>query len=212
MMSSWYHGVPQPISSCLFRPPTHYRSTEVGARLLECGLYSTKWRAMWMSLLGSRMVSSERDDAVQWIEMPWQQPSGKEFVLGCENGVVYKVDITYHTPVITPCWTPADTDNLSILSLVWVNYQHKKKQMDIVNVGSVRGTLCRHGWLELPVKLGRLWHQCVWSGSSTTDTERGAPSRTIVIVECSDNLPIVLTLLPLDHACPWQNPRKYACQ
>ncbi|GAN05331.1 hypothetical protein MAM1_0088d04801 [Mucor ambiguus] len=60
----------------------------------------------------------------------WKR-NGKEFVLGCENGVVYKVDITYHTPVITPCWTPSHSDNLPILSLVWVNYEYKKKQMDI---------------------------------------------------------------------------------
>ncbi|EPB91541.1 hypothetical protein HMPREF1544_01672 [Mucor circinelloides 1006PhL] len=59
------------------------------------------------------------------------KPNGKEFVLGCENGVVYKVDITYHTPVITPCWTPANTDNAAILSLVWNNYEYKKKQMNI---------------------------------------------------------------------------------
>lgn len=58
-------------------------------------------------------------------------------MLGCENGVVYKVDITYHTPVITPCWTPANTDNAAILSLVWKNYEYKKKQMNIVNVGSI---------------------------------------------------------------------------
>ncbi|KAL9540508.1 hypothetical protein MBANPS3_009640 [Mucor bainieri] len=64
-------------------------------------------------------------NAVTW------KPNGKEFVLGCENGVVYKVDITYHTPVITPCWTPANSDGLPILSLVWVNYDYKKKQMDI---------------------------------------------------------------------------------
>ncbi|KAK4518358.1 uncharacterized protein ATC70_001711 [Mucor velutinosus] len=59
------------------------------------------------------------------------KPNGKEFVLGCENGAVYKVDITYHTPVITPCWTPTHSDNLPILSLVWINYEFKKKQMDI---------------------------------------------------------------------------------
>lgn len=62
---------------------------------------------------------------------------GKEFVLGCENGVVYKVDITYHTPVITPCWMPANTDNTAILSLVWNNYEYKKKQMNIVTFGSI---------------------------------------------------------------------------
>lgn len=63
--------------------------------------------------------------------------SGKEFVLGCDNGVVYKVDITYHTPVISPCWIPSTQDSQSafpILSLVWTNYEYKKKKIDIVSI------------------------------------------------------------------------------
>ncbi|OAC98064.1 hypothetical protein MUCCIDRAFT_115581 [Mucor lusitanicus CBS 277.49] len=59
------------------------------------------------------------------------KPNGKEFVLGCDNGAVYKVDITYPTPAITPCWTPANSGHIPILSLVWINYEFKKKQMDI---------------------------------------------------------------------------------
>ncbi|CEP07146.1 hypothetical protein [Parasitella parasitica] len=57
---------------------------------------------------------------------------GKEFVLGCSNGYVYKVDITYHTPIISPCWIPESRQSAApILSLTWVNYEFKKKQMDI---------------------------------------------------------------------------------
>ncbi|KAG2192376.1 hypothetical protein INT46_009271 [Mucor plumbeus] len=69
------------------------------------------------------------------------KPNGKEFVLGCDNGIVYKVDITYHSPVISPCWKPSSSSSLlsteesqpaaPILSLVWINYEFEKKQIDI---------------------------------------------------------------------------------
>ncbi|KAI8638885.1 hypothetical protein BD408DRAFT_321359, partial [Parasitella parasitica] len=60
------------------------------------------------------------------------KPNGKEFVLGCSNGVVYKVDITYHTPIILPCWIPEASQSAApVLSLAWVNYEFNKKQVDI---------------------------------------------------------------------------------
>jgi hypothetical protein len=57
--------------------------------------------------------------------------TGKEFVLGCENGIVHKVDVTYHSPRISRCWTSSTPT--PVTSLVWINYEFKKKQMDIVS-------------------------------------------------------------------------------
>lgn len=61
---------------------------------------------------------------------------GKEVVIGYEDGTVYKVDTAYHSPKLVQCWTPT-TDELScapITSLVWINYQYKKKHMNIVKL------------------------------------------------------------------------------
>jgi hypothetical protein len=63
---------------------------------------------------------------------------GKEFVFGCRNGIVHKVDITYHEPRVSHCWSPSlsreSEENFSITALDWVNYEFKKKQMDIVRL------------------------------------------------------------------------------
>jgi hypothetical protein len=59
-------------------------------------------------------------------------------VIGCENGAVFKVDITYHAPRMSPCWSPQPSNRSnSITSLVWINYEFKKKHMDIVRKISI---------------------------------------------------------------------------
>lgn len=62
---------------------------------------------------------------------------GKEFVVGYEDGVVYKVDITYHDPRTSKCWPPDPSENSempnSVTALVWINYEYRKKPLDIVS-------------------------------------------------------------------------------
>ncbi|KAI9260886.1 hypothetical protein EDC94DRAFT_520164 [Helicostylum pulchrum] len=64
------------------------------------------------------------------IKIVTWKPNGKELVIGCVNGNVYRIDITYHTPKMYPCWSPVE-EPASITSLVWINYEYKKGQTDI---------------------------------------------------------------------------------
>ncbi|CAO3647009.1 unnamed protein product [Mucor hiemalis] len=74
-------------------------------------------------------LSTSKLNVVTW------KPNGKEFVVGYEDGVVYKVDITYHDPRTSKCWPPDPSENSempnSVTALVWINYEYRKKPLDI---------------------------------------------------------------------------------
>ncbi|KAI7905958.1 uncharacterized protein BX663DRAFT_246907 [Cokeromyces recurvatus] len=79
---------------------------------------------------GNTLLWSIEDEIKSNVKVIAWEPNGKRFVLGCENGTVYKVDITHYLPKISFCWTPTDGSS-PIVSLVWLNYEFKKKQIDI---------------------------------------------------------------------------------
>ncbi|KAI8080750.1 uncharacterized protein B0P05DRAFT_469028 [Gilbertella persicaria] len=81
---------------------------------------------------GVDLVWSVEDQIDSDIRVTTWNPNGKEFVLGCEDGTVYKVDIRYHSPSISPCWHETNPEkNVPITSLVWTNYNYNKSQMKI---------------------------------------------------------------------------------
>ncbi|CEP14083.1 hypothetical protein [Parasitella parasitica] len=78
----------------------------------------------------TRVWSIQHELNYDMTAVTWK-PDGKEFALGCDNGAVYRVDIAYYKPVITPCWIPLSDSCRAVMSLVWINYEFKKKQIDI---------------------------------------------------------------------------------
>lgn len=74
-------------------------------------------------------LSAAKINVVTW------RPNGKEFVAGYEDGSVYKVDITYHDPRTSKCWSPEPHENSerpnSTTALAWINYEYRKKPLDI---------------------------------------------------------------------------------
>ena len=69
---------------------------------------------------------------VRYLIFIFRNNVGKEFVIGHEDGTVYRIDITYHKPRIFRCWKPSEASSASVTSLVWIDYELKKKEMDIV--------------------------------------------------------------------------------
>ncbi|CEG75196.1 hypothetical protein RMATCC62417_10280 [Rhizopus microsporus] len=57
------------------------------------------------------------------------KPDGKELAIGCENGVVYKVDTRYESFCISQCWPPEKSSRpfSAIRSLFWTHYESEKK-------------------------------------------------------------------------------------
>ncbi|CEI97461.1 hypothetical protein RMCBS344292_11593 [Rhizopus microsporus] len=57
------------------------------------------------------------------------KPDGKELAIGCENGVVYKVDTRYESLCISQCWSPEKSSRplSAIRSLFWTQYEPEKK-------------------------------------------------------------------------------------
>ncbi|KAI9478240.1 MAG: hypothetical protein EXX96DRAFT_484501 [Benjaminiella poitrasii] len=81
---------------------------------------------------GDTLLWSIADEIESAIKVITWEPNGKTFALGCENGAVYKVDITHYLPKISFCWSPTSEFSPSpTVTLVWLNYEFKKKQIEI---------------------------------------------------------------------------------
>ncbi|KAG1050081.1 hypothetical protein G6F43_007622 [Rhizopus delemar] len=78
-----------------------------------------KLTLLWTSAFDSTIT------AVTW------KPNGKELVIGCESGIVYKVDTRYENLKISPCWSSNAAERSAICCLAWTTYDTKKAQEDI---------------------------------------------------------------------------------
>ncbi|KAG1147680.1 hypothetical protein G6F37_003072 [Rhizopus arrhizus] len=74
---------------------------------------------LWTSAFDSTIT------AVTW------KPNGKELVIGCENGIVYKVDTRYENLKISPCWSSNAAEKSAIRCFAWTTYDTKKTQENI---------------------------------------------------------------------------------
>ncbi|KAI9342999.1 hypothetical protein BD770DRAFT_329577 [Pilaira anomala] len=94
-------------------------------------LVSTK-NTMTLCRIGVQVdkVWTLKDSTWADIKIVTWKPNGKELVIGCVDGNVYRINITYPKPKVYPCWSPVK-NAASITSLVWINYEYKKTQTDI---------------------------------------------------------------------------------
>jgi hypothetical protein len=64
----------------------------------------------------------------------WCNYLGKELVIGCENGIVYKVDTRYENLKISPCWSSNAAEKSAIRCFAWTTYDTRKTQENIVSL------------------------------------------------------------------------------
>lgn len=55
-------------------------------------------------------------------------------MIGCESGIVYKVNTRYENLKISPCWSSNAAERSAICCLAWTTYDTKKAQEDIVSL------------------------------------------------------------------------------
>lgn len=55
-------------------------------------------------------------------------------MIGCENGIVYKVDTRYENLKISPCWSSNAAEKSAIRCFAWTTYDTKNTQENIVSL------------------------------------------------------------------------------